>query len=181
MADTVTVGEIRGFYEQWSPTVFTFCRLYLGDDRSAEAATAEAFADFLKFGQQLHPDRLPVGLVRAALASVRRFSVAVPEHTSNHELSHIVMSVPADERAVFIMHASVGLHFRCIATVAGVSRQRIQQLWHRSLGRVLQYLPDFDPQEHRRSIAIQPRSTVGSLTMRLEHSSSQLRAASERS
>jgi hypothetical protein len=137
-----TEEELREFYQRWSAIVFTFCRLHLGDDRHGEAATAQAFSAFLRLALPLQKDRLPIGLLRSALESVRYFPVAVPKHASH--LRHLLLSLPVDERAVFILHGTLGLHFPWIAAVAGVPHQRIEQLWARSLIRLRRYLPDLE-------------------------------------
>jgi hypothetical protein len=157
-------SDIREFYQRWSAMVFTFCRLYLGDDGFGEAATGQAFSAFLTLGLPLHKDRLPIGLLRSALESVRHFPIAVPEYALHSELCHVVLSFPADERAVFILHGRLGLHFRWIAAVAGVPRQRVQQLWVRSLVRLRRYLPDFQPRTLRETSTTLLRSFVAPAT-----------------
>ena len=144
--------------------VFTFCHLYLGDDGLGEAATAQAFSAFLTLGLPLHKDRLPIGLLRSALESVRHFPIAVPEHALHSELCHVVLSFPGDERAVFILHGRLGLHFRWIAAAAGVPRQRVQQLWVRTLVRLRCHLPDFEPRRLRETSPILSRCFVASAT-----------------
>lgn len=137
-----TETDIREFYQRWTAMVFTFCRFYLGDDGVGEAATAQTFSAFFKLRLPLYKDRLPIGLLRCALESVCHFLTAIPEDASCSGLRHVVLSLPSDERAVFILHGNLGLHFRWIAAAAGVPRQRIQQLWVRSLARVYQRFPD---------------------------------------
>jgi DNA-directed RNA polymerase specialized sigma24 family protein len=138
-------SDIREFYQRWSAMVFTFCRFYLGDEGLGEAATAQAFSKFLTRGLPRYNDHLPLGLLRSALQSVRHFHVAVPHHELQSDLSHVVLSLPPEDRAVFILRGLLRLHFRWIAAAAGVSRQRVQQLWVRGLIRVRCYFPGFEP------------------------------------
>lgn len=143
---SVTDTDILEFYQRWNTMVFTFSRLYLGDDVLGETATAQTFSAYFKLGLPSYKDRLPIGLLRSALESVRHFPIAIPERASCSDLRHVVLSFPSDERAVFILHGNLGLHFRWIAAAAGVPRQRIQQLWVRSLVRLRQYVPDLESQ-----------------------------------
>jgi hypothetical protein len=143
--------NIRGYYERWSASVFTFCRLYIGDQGSAEAATARVFSAFFKLGLPLYQDRLPIALFRCMLASVQHLPVAIPDPAQRSEFCHVVLALPADERAILILHGTLGMHFRCLAAVAGVSRQRVQQLWLRGLTRVRLYFPDFHPRKYRQA------------------------------
>lgn len=157
-------NDIREFYQRWNATVFTFCRFYLGDEGLGEAATALAFSKFLRTGLPLHTDHLPLGLLRFALDAVRHFSIAVPQHALHSHLSHVVLSLPREDRAIFILRGLLGFHYRWIAAVAGVPRQRVQQLWVRSLARLRCYIPDFEPRSFRETSAILSKCFVASAT-----------------
>lgn len=119
--------------------MFTFCRLYLGDKEAAKAVTSKAFTTFLYRDLPLHQDRSPVALFHCMIEAVQHVPIALPDCAQRPEFCHVLLSMPADERAVFVLHASLGLHFRCLATVTGVTQQRVQQLWTRSVVRLRHY------------------------------------------
>lgn len=157
-------SEIREFYQRWSAMVFTFCRFYLGDEVLGETATARVFSRFLKTGLPLHTDHLLLGLLRCMLETVRHFPNVPLQHALNFDLSHVVLSLPREDRVVFILHGLLGLRYRWIAAVAGVPRQRVQQLWFRSLIRLRRYIPSFEPTRFSQTNAILSRSFVALAT-----------------
>ena len=144
--------------------VFTFCRFFLGDEVLGETATARVFSKFLKTGLPLHTDHMPLGLLRFMLETVRHFPTVPLQHALSSDLSNVVLSLPGEDRAVFILHGLLGLRYRWIAAVAGVPRQRVQQLWFRSLIRLRRSIPSFKPNRFSQANAILSRKFVAFAT-----------------
>jgi hypothetical protein len=126
--------EVQNFYDRWSTTVFTFSRLFLGEEAVAGEATQQAFVNFLVEEPELDLDRIPLRLLRKAFDAVRaNSSVGRPSFPDTDEMEDMVKLLPTDERAVFILRSVLDLEFPQVSVVTALSMERVQQLWSESL------------------------------------------------
>jgi hypothetical protein len=126
--------EAQDFYKRWSTTVFTFARLFLGEEEVAEEATQQAFVTFLSEQPDLDLNRIPLRLLRKAFDAVRaNSSVSRPTFPDTDEMEDMVKLLPIDERAVFILRSVLDLEFPQVSVVTALSMDRVQQLWSESL------------------------------------------------
>src|SRR5436309_3128080 len=127
-------SEVQSFYNRWSSTVFTFTRLFLGEEQVAEEATHQAFVTFLSEQPELDLERIPLRLLRKAFDAARaNSSMSRPTFPDTDEMEDMVKLLPADERAVFILRSVLDLDFPQVSVVTALSMDRIQQLWSESL------------------------------------------------
>ena len=126
--------EVREFYQRWGAQVLTFCRLLLGDDRLAENATADAFVLYLRKGLALESRQLPNLLLGCAVnAAKERCSPGNGPIQETADLKSAILSLPCEERAVFILRAVLGLDFFSVAIATGLASNKMQRLWIGSL------------------------------------------------
>jgi hypothetical protein len=124
----------REFYSRWSSTVFTLCRLFLGEEDAAEEATQQGFVNFFGEEDELHLDRIPLRLLRKALQAARGNSTtARPGFPDTDEMEDMVKLLPQNERAVFILHSVLDLDFSQVTIVTGLSTEQVHRLWSESL------------------------------------------------
>src|SRR3954470_3803302 len=91
--------EVRQFYSRWSTTVFTFCRLFLGEEEGAEEATQQAFVNSLTENMDLRSEKIPVRLLRNALKAVAgNSSGARPGFPDTEEMEDTIKLLPQEER-----------------------------------------------------------------------------------
>lgn len=134
MAQAWNANEVQEFYERWSASVFTFCRCFLGEQDKAEAATQETFMRFLRESPDLPLERLPLGLLRRALESVKgESSLYAPAVPQTEELEDIVALLSQEERAVFILRGVLDLSAAEVALATGTTSDQVNQLWMRAL------------------------------------------------
>jgi DNA-directed RNA polymerase specialized sigma24 family protein len=127
--------EAQDFYKRWSTTVFTFARLFLGEEEVAEEATQQAFVTFLsEQNPDLDLNRIPLRLLRKALDAARgNSSVSRPSFPDTDEMEDMVKLLPTEERAVFILRSVLDLEFPQVSVVTALPMDRVQQLWSESL------------------------------------------------
>jgi DNA-directed RNA polymerase specialized sigma24 family protein len=125
---------VREFYSRWSSTVFTLCRLFLGEEDAAEEATQQGFVNFFSEEEGLDLDRIPLRLLRRALLAARaNSSTARPGFPDTDEMEDMVKLLPQDERAVFILRSVLNLDFSQVTVVTGLSTEQVHRLWSESL------------------------------------------------
>jgi len=106
--DALTTQSIEGFYKRWSPQAFAFARHLFGDGNRAERALQEAFHTYIEWELPLDEADPPAFLFLFVLDYARKDA---PEQTSTKQhlaLPEALLSIPATERAVFILQAVMG-------------------------------------------------------------------------
>ena len=140
--------EVREFHQRWSAQVLTFCRLLLGDDRLAENATADAFVLFLRKGFALESRQLPSLLLRCAVSAAReRCSPGDGPIEKTPDLRSAILSLPCEQRAVFILRCVLGLDSPSVAMATGLASHNAPRLWAESLLPIRGLLSKESPKE----------------------------------
>lgn len=134
--------EFRDFYQRWSWPLFAFCRLFLGDEESGEAAAQEAFLAYFRQGLPLACDQLPAPLLRCALEKVKdKCALVDPRKTANGTLEHAVLLLPCEQRAVFILRNVLRVDVASVAVATGLAWEQVRRLWIQSMLGVRELLP----------------------------------------
>lgn len=124
--------ELQQFYERWAPHVLLFCRFYTGEAETAESVVAQTFLKYFRSELPLLLDRLPTALM----------SLAVEESACcgdgggadvDSDFEWAVLALPADERAVFILHGALELQLPWVAAITQLPFSAVSQLWIRAL------------------------------------------------
>lgn len=131
-----TEAELREFYDRWAASIFTFCRLQVGDRELAEAATGEAFVEYLRDRLPLDVESLPAELVRRAFLATCGASYGREEAAEDNDLRELLPALDLDERAVFILHGVLGLTLASAAVSIGMSHERARWLWFTALAKL---------------------------------------------
>src|SRR6266478_596799 len=127
--------DVREFFEQWSTTVFTYCRLHMGAEEPAESAAHQAFVRYLSEEPDLSQEnKIPLRLLRHTYQSCRAVGyTAMSRFPETEEMEEMVKLLPPDERAVFILKSVLDLDFNQIAAVTGMTIEQVHRLWSESL------------------------------------------------
>lgn len=134
MSDITSESEAQGVYERWGPSILTYCRLFLGDQEAAEAATQGSFVAFLRTSPQPSGAGIPLALLRAALmATKNRCSLRGPRCPVSDELEDVLPLLSCEERAVFILRGVLELQAGEVAAVTGTTSEAVNRLWFHSL------------------------------------------------
>ena len=140
--------EVREFYRRWGAQVVTFCRLFLGDDRLAEHATADAFVLYLRRGLALESRQLPSLLLRCAVSAAKeRCSSGDGPIEETPDLRSAILFLPCEQRAVFILRCVLGLDSPSVAMATGLASNNVQRLWVESLLHIRGLLSKESPKE----------------------------------
>ena len=124
--------EMRSFYDRWEATVFTFSKLYLGDEACADAATGQAFLAYFESGAPLVEQRLPVALIRYVLHAAQQW-IVVREGGPDATFEEMILALPDNERAVFLLHSALGVEFPRISAFNAMTCEEERRVWVNSL------------------------------------------------
>lgn len=134
--------EIKAFYDRWKTSVFRFCCLFLGCKDLANECMREAFLNYLREKLALQTSALPSRLMGFALAAVERRSVRPARANGpSQNLPETLLSIPCDQRAVFILRSVLGMSDLSVALATGFPVERMRGLWRRSLFSLRAMLP----------------------------------------
>ena len=121
---------MKAFYERWSASVFTFCRLFLGDEAEAEKATTEAFLWHVRSGQSLSEHLVLAALLGRAVTLVRRgFSPQRVQGGDSNTLNNAILLLPSEEREVFILRCVLQLDAESTYIATGLPEKEIPDKW----------------------------------------------------
>jgi len=132
--------KIKKFYSSWSPSVFAFACLLLGEGVDAEQTTTEAFQAYLSRELDLDVLQLPALLLIYALDAARQTGSASAQ-SGAHTLRDAVLLLPWKERAVFALRSTMGLDDMTISEIVEVPVQEIRKFWMNALFRLRELLP----------------------------------------
>lgn len=124
--------ELQQFYARWAPHVTLLCRLYTGDTEVAETVVAETFLRYAQSELPLAFDRMPSILMTLALVESNRSGDGGGADVDS-DFEWAVLSLPPDERAVFILHGTLGLPLPSVAAITQLPFLAVDQLWTRAL------------------------------------------------
>lgn len=143
--------EVRDFYEGWKVPVFTFCRLFLGDEQRAHDVELEAFLAYFRGGRPLELTQLPDSLLRCMLESAKhQCAPSRLQQIDGKVLEDALLCLPCEQRAVFILRNVLGVPDKSVAVATGFSPERVRELWVQGLIRLRSLLPENCFKEHVR-------------------------------
>ena len=141
MRQAHSVQDLRVFYDRWSPCIFAYCDLFLGERGRSEEATIEAFSRYFerlrKLFVSIHDlplDSLPMSLLRQAIIASRWRDAE--QRVDDHDtvtLREVVAKLPGAERETFILHGPLQLELEDTAAATGRSLGETKRLWINSL------------------------------------------------
>ena len=151
MSRTRSEREVHAFYRLWASRIFDFCRLFHGDPARAEEATAEAFVNYVRRGLALDLNRLPDLLLRSAVeAAKRRCFPRNRKALAGGEVGSAILSLPCDQRAVFILRDVLEMDEETTAVATELPRQQVCELRRQSLLGVRELVSKDFCEEHTR-------------------------------
>ncbi|MBS1852829.1 MAG: hypothetical protein JST79_18140 [Acidobacteria bacterium] len=139
---THRVREMQAFYKRWSPDVLTFCRLFLGNEPTAELLTSEAFAKFYRTSSVFPTTgEMPPELIGAAFHAVQPCSPERRRQPQQSVLENRIVALDCAEKAAFIMRNVLGMTWAGVANAMKVSLQEAKEFWLRGMFTVRDLLP----------------------------------------
>ena len=141
-ANAHDLREVEAFYKRWGPDVFTFCRLFLGDERRAETVCGKAFLDFCReSGQLLTTGEIPWPLVGLAYQAMQPCRPAPSASKQERTLEKCILRLDCRERAVFIMRNVLRMTWPNVASASSSSMEEVRESWLRGMLNVRDLLP----------------------------------------
>lgn len=143
MAVARSEKECRAFYDRWKVPVYTFCRLFLGNEERALDATVQAFANYMREEARFETNKMPPRLIGLALEATHLWCAlsAQPAGTDGLSFRDAILRLPCEQRAVFILRNVLGMDRQDVSEVTGLSLQQISELWTRSMLTLREQLP----------------------------------------
>ena len=133
---------VKAFYDRWSTDVFTFCRLFLGDETAAEKATAEAFLCYVRSGQSLSENQVLAVLLESVVTPVRHwFSPRRDQAGSSNTVNDAILRLPSQERKIFILRCVLQLDAESTHIATGLPEKEIRQVVFHALLKLRELLP----------------------------------------
>lgn len=132
MTSKRTEAELRNFYEQWAPSVYTFCKLYLGDSQASETVVTETFLKYFRNDLLLQQDHVPTALMSLALEE-SNYAGENGGTDADSVFEWAVLELPPDQRAVFVLQGVLDLPLPSIAAITHLPFAAASQLWVRAL------------------------------------------------
>ncbi len=141
-AEPRELREVRDFFRRWSPSVFTFCRLFLGEATEAERTTSKAFSVFYRESTALDiTGEVPPRLVGLALHELQPCRIAPVLNSETVTLESCILALDCRERAAFITRNVLGMSWPGIATVMNLSEEEVRKLWLKGMLKLRELLP----------------------------------------
>src|ERR1041385_2714255 len=125
----VNEQDFHEFYQRWNPSVFSFCRMFLGADEPAELATQEAFVQYVRDKEPLVTDKLPRKLMRSAVAEVMRLNPTDPPFPDTEELEDLLPLLGPIDRAVFLLRSTLDIPANETAAILQLPVERVNEGW----------------------------------------------------
>jgi DNA-directed RNA polymerase specialized sigma24 family protein len=134
--------ETEAFYKRWGPDVFVFCRLFLGDEQLAEAASSKAFVEFYRQSGDLSvAGEVPSRLIGLAFQAMQPCREGPRLDKDNGTLENCILRLSCRQRAVFIMRNVMGMSWPGVAAATSLSAEDARQAWLRGMLTVRDLLP----------------------------------------
>jgi DNA-directed RNA polymerase specialized sigma24 family protein len=133
--------QIQKFYGTWSPRVFAFSCLLLGEGAEAERTSVEAFQAYLTRGLELDLVQVPSLLFMFALDAAKKSPLTTPAEMSEvRKLQDVVVLLPWRERSVFALRGAMGLDDMLISEIVEVPLPEVGKIWMKALFRLHELL-----------------------------------------
>ena len=120
--------KVQAFYSLWSPTVFSFARLYLGDDDLAARTAVDAFCEYMHTGLPYETDEMPLVLWECVVEVTlqRRSSPDTILRISGFE--NAIVRLRDEERLVFLLGTFFDLPPGWISLITGWPLAKVRNL-----------------------------------------------------
>lgn len=142
MAQVSKETAIQKFYVRWSPKVFGFCTLLLGDETSAERVTVGAFLAYAERESELDLAKLPEELLRLAWGLGKPLAENQTKLTANNgKLSGAILQLPVEERAVFILRSVMAMDEVDAGSILSLPVATLRRTWFRAVLELRKLLP----------------------------------------
>lgn len=142
MAQVSELTAIQNFYQRWSPRVYGFCCLLIGDETSAEAVTAGAFRAYTGRGLELDLAKLPEELLALAWdLSKQSTTRATKLNVNSEKLNEAILLLPLEERAVFILRSVMVIDELDAGSILGLPVAALRRTWFRAMLELRKLLP----------------------------------------
>lgn len=143
MAQINKTTSVENFYRRWSPRVFGFSSLLLGNQSSAEAVTAGAFLAYAERDLELDLVHLPDELMSLAWDLCKPMAVETETNlsASSGKLNNALLLLPAEERAVFILRNVMAMDELDAGSILGLSLAALRRAWFRAMLELRKLLP----------------------------------------
>ena len=142
MAQVSELTAIQNFYQRWSPRVYGFCCLLIGDETSAEAVTAGAFRSYTGRGLELDLVKLPEELLALAWdLSKQSATREAKSNVSSEKLNEAILRLPLEERAVFILRSVMAIDELDAGSILGLPVAALRRTWFRAMLELRKLLP----------------------------------------
>lgn len=125
----VNEQDFHEFYQRWNTSVYSFCRMFLGADDTAELATQEAFVQYVREHEPLTTDRLPRRLIRNAVAESIRLNPQEPRFPDTDELEDLLPLLAPSDRAIFILRSTLELSAAETGAILQLPVERVNEGW----------------------------------------------------
>lgn len=125
----VNEQDFHEFYQRWNTSVYSFCRMFLGADESAELATQEAFVQYVREKEPLTTERLPRKLMRNAVAESMRLNPKEPRFPDTDELEDLLPLLAPIDRAVFLLRSTLDIPANEAAAILQLPLERVNEGW----------------------------------------------------
>lgn len=136
------MDSIQKFYRRWSPKVFGFCRLLLGEGSAAEAVTAGAFRAYVERDLDLDVIRVPEELLALAWDLSKQCADGHEKPTANGgPLSDAILLLPLEERAVFVLRSVLAVDELDAGSILGLPLPALRRTWFQAVRHLRELLP----------------------------------------
>ena len=125
----VNEQDFHEFYQRWNTSVYSFCRMFLGAEESAELATQEAFVQYVRDKEPLTTDRLPRKLFRNAVSEALKLDTPEPRFPDTDELEDLLPLLAPTDRAVFILRTTLDISANDTAAILQLPVERVNEGW----------------------------------------------------
>ena len=142
MAQVSKLDAIQNFYRRWSPRVFGFCSLVLGEGSSAEAATAGAFRAYVERDLELDVVRMPEELLAFAWGLSKQCpNGGENARASGQTLRDAILLLPLEERAVFVLRSILAVDELDAGSILGLPLPALRRTWFHAVRHLTKLLP----------------------------------------
>jgi DNA-directed RNA polymerase specialized sigma24 family protein len=128
--------RVQAFYSLWFPTVFSFARLYLGNDDLAAEAAVDTFCEYMHTGLPYETDEMPLVLWECAIEVTQRHHISPNTMSRASDFENVILRLDPEERLVFLLGAFFDLPTGWISLITGWPLARIQALTSSSSARM---------------------------------------------
>lgn len=155
-------SHVREFYSEWSPTIASFLRLYLGDRERANADAIDVFCEYMATGMPLDTTDMPIVLWECAVDLARSADRRPQRAAGTSEFESAILFLPADQRLIFLLHSVFTLPTLWIALITGLPAGDVRALSTHSSQtmRILLGFPATTPSSVVETYAVCQRSAV---------------------